>query len=124
MVRVLMMAVLLGFGLPAMAKECERPVGSVDVPDGNSASEEEMVAASQKVRAFVSDGQTYVDCMQGEIEAAKAAVSAAADREAFDKASGLFDEVVARHDSMVSAMKSLAESFNLALRAYNARAAE
>ena len=124
MIRIILAAVLLSFGLQATAKECQRPVDAVNVPDGETASEKEMIAASQAVRAFVAGGQDYVECMQGMIDDAKAAVSTAVDREAYDEATGKFEKVVALHDEMVADMQTLAESFNVALRAYNARAAE
>lgn len=45
---------------------CVRPQADVKVPDGNTATSEQMVAAQQKILDFANAVSTYVHCIQGE----------------------------------------------------------
>ena len=127
MFRHLLLMVLLGWAASAMAQDCDRPGASLDLPDAQTATEEDMVAASQDVRQFVSNGQAYVDCLQPEIDAAGQAVQQANDsgnEEAHVAASRDYLALLRQSDSMIEEMKALAGEFNGALRAYNARVAK
>lgn len=106
----------------ASAEECVKPEAEVTVPDGATASEAVMIAASKSVRAFVNDGQAYVDCLQPSIDAATESVrTAVKDSEEHQTVSRELLLLVSDHDAMVKAMQDLADDFNTALKAYNAR---
>lgn len=105
----------------AIADECKQPTAAPAVPDGATADQETMIAASQDVRRFVSEGQAYTDCMQPVIDAAKQdAVAADEGSDAQSAANQALQNAVGKHDQMVSEMQSLADNFNSQLRAYRA----
>lgn len=51
---------LAAFSAPAFA--CERPTAPGSIPDGNTASKEEMLAAKKTVDAFKSSMEEYFAC--------------------------------------------------------------
>jgi hypothetical protein len=125
MFRHLLLVALLGSATNVMAESCTRPTAKVDVPDGQTASEAAMVAASEDVRQFVGNGQTYVDCLQEQMDAAKLVVDKAntpGNEVAHEAANKEYLALIQKHDSMVGEMKAKASDFNDALRAYKTRA--
>ena len=82
------------------------------IPDGNVASEDELVAASGAMKAYQGKLQEYRDCMVGMEEGL--------DAEAEDDAIKLA-EIRAKYDASVDAEAAIAEEFNLAVRAFKAR---
>lgn len=57
---VLMSVLLAAVAIPAMG--CERPVAPSSIPDGKTASKEEMLAAKRQVDAFKSSMEEYFAC--------------------------------------------------------------
>ena len=55
----------LMWGLSAAAVACDPPATKVDVPDGRSATEEQMGMAQQAVQAYVAEAETYIACLEG-----------------------------------------------------------
>ena len=51
---------LAAFALPAMG--CERPTAPASIPDGKTASKEEMLAAKKQVDAFKTGMEEYFAC--------------------------------------------------------------
>jgi hypothetical protein len=82
----------------------------VNIPNGRSATEQEMVAAQSTVKGFVSAGNDYLSCLDG-LEA------------------GWGDQIteeqkailVIFHNKMVDEMQSIADLFNAALSAYKGK---
>lgn len=58
-------ALLLAFASPAWA-ECVRPQTELNVPDGSTATSEQMAAAQQRIVAHANAVSAYVHCIQGE----------------------------------------------------------
>ena len=125
MFRHLLLVALLGSATNVMAESCTRPTAQLDIPDGQTATESAMIAASDDVRQFVGNGQTYVDCLQTQMDAAKLIVDQAntpGNEAAHEAANKEYLALIQKHDSMVGEMKARASDFNDALRAYKARA--
>ena len=80
------------------------------VPDGASASEEEMGTASAAIRAYVGDTQTALDCLSEAEESLGEEITAE------QKA-----QFVTAYNGGVDEMTALVESFNEQIRAYKAR---
>lgn len=113
--RVQIMAVA-GLSTLAIAAQaaCEYPA-SIRIPDGSTATKDEMIDGQKAVKQYMADMDAYLACL--EKENAAAAVEAedaeiAAQREALH---------VKRHNAAVEAMEGLAARFNEQVRAYKAR---
>ncbi len=88
--------------------ECAIPE-VVTVPEGGSATEEEMVAGQKQVKQYMANMQAYLDCIDGD--------SAAADEKQTDEQRSTH---VQMYNAGVDAMESLAAQFNAEVRAYKA----
>lgn len=101
----------LALALPGTALACEYPE-RVNVPDGRSASLEEMQTGQKDVKTYMAAMEEYLDCI---------------DKEADDNAADAEDEemqkqqraiLVQKHNAAVDEMEQVAESFNVQVRAY------
>jgi hypothetical protein len=90
----------------ASAQTCEYPAG-VNVPDGKTASKEEMVAGQQQVKSYMAAMQEYLDCLDAE--------TSASGEEPTDEERKI---MVSRHNAAVDEMETLAASFNEQVRRY------
>lgn len=86
----------------AFSLACEEPSYSFQLPDGKSASEEEMAAAQQSVKDFVARGEAYIACLDGD----SSLTSAAKDR---------------RRGTTIDQMQAVAANFNRELRSFRKR---
>ena len=86
---------------------CVPPVAP-EIPDGGTASTEQMVTDQTRVKTFVAAGQTYIACV---------------DRVADDKERVLQERnaAIVEHNRMVGEMERLANDFNAQIRAFKAR---
>lgn len=108
---------LAGFAAAAQA-ECVYPEQSVKMPDGTTATQEEMIAAQKAVKAYMADMEAYLACLKEEHAAAAAAAAAEAgeaDKEAAAKREAMFTK---RHDAAVDQMHLMGARFNEQVRAY------
>ncbi|HEX7081133.1 MAG TPA: hypothetical protein VF329_08980 [Gammaproteobacteria bacterium] len=96
----------------AGALACETP-SMVNVPDGTTATMEQMVAAQQEVKDYVAAMEDYLACVNEELEAAG--------EDAPEEYKALMIE---RHNSAVGEMEAVAAAFNEQVRAYRAAHAE
>ncbi|MCF7981945.1 MAG: hypothetical protein K9K86_08165 [Pseudomonadales bacterium] len=94
------------------AESCSEP-SDVQLPDGASATTDEMVAGQQAVKKYIADGEAFLGCMEEAEEA---------------NADSLSDEVkkanVERYNAVVDKMQVLAQNFNEQIKAYKAAQAE
>lgn len=101
----------LGAGT-GFAQSCVEPA-DVALPDGASATTEEMVAGQKAVKKYIADGEVFLGCME---EAEKANAETLTDEE--KKAN------VERYNAVVDKMQLLAQNFNEQIKAYKAAQAE
>ena len=90
-------------------KKCKAP-SPPSIPNGNRASEEEMVEAQGKLKAYIAEGDNYLACLQ-EIEITWGP-------EATDEQKTV---LTIYHNSVVESMQNSADLFNSALRVYKSR---
>ena len=83
------------------------------MPDGATASKEEMISANQAVKKFVAETEAYVEC----VDAEEAKLSEE------ELTPEIHESYVTRHNAAVDAMQTIADQFNGAIRAYKAAAA-
>lgn len=93
------------------AMECTMGTGPI-IPDGNVASEDELVAASGAMKEYQGRLQEYRICVEN--------LEKALDPEAEETALELA-ELRAKYDRSVDAESVIAEEFNAAVRAFKAR---
>ena len=91
--------------LTASCNISEEPI----IPDGSGATEQQMVAAQSAMKAFIADGETYIECLKK--------VEADSDEELSPEYKA---SLVTSHNAMVDAMQEIADQFNAAVRAYKA----
>ncbi|MGD8810362.1 MAG: hypothetical protein PVG24_12205 [Gammaproteobacteria bacterium] len=98
---ILILALSLAAGEAAFAQsECGRPAATT-VPDGASASLEQMLEAQTGVRDFLAAMEAYLDCMNAQIESA--------DEETPPETVNGWIEL---YNAAVSEMEALANRFN------------
>ncbi len=108
------LVLLVAAGAPAqslttLAPDCRAPQAP-DVPDGTTANEDELVAAQQRLKAFLADGDEYLKCLQN----AEAALGDTIMPEQQQVLLGAYN-------SMVDTMQYAGTRFNEAVRAFKAR---
>lgn len=96
----------VGLGLADLAGACEIPP-VVAVPDGESASMEQLLEAQDQIKTYLAAMDEYRACINGELEAA--GKDATAEFRAL---------MVTRHDSAVTEMESVAAAFNAEVKAF------
>jgi hypothetical protein len=56
---------------PAMAKDCGNPPAKLQLPNGTSATEDEMKATQAKFPSYAKEMSTYMRCLSEQMKAAK-----------------------------------------------------
>jgi len=110
-ITLLASVMLIGFNASAMAADCELPTAPI-IPDGNVASQDELVAAQSAYKEF----EIKIDEYRGCVEAKEKAVPADAEDAAAQKAAFL-----ALDSASVDVLTKVADEFNVAVRAFKAR---
>jgi hypothetical protein len=115
-------ALLLGLVLAAAAfpaaADCTYPRAPNALPDGNTATMEQMVAGQQEVKKYMADMDAYLKC----IDADKGAPPADGATDEQKKEYARVEQMrVQKHNAAVGEMEAVAERFNAQLRAYRAR---
>lgn len=90
--------------LPALA-DCSLPPAPSKVPDGSTASEQEMVTAMNTLKSYNEDVSTYLKCLDFEAKQNRISES---DREA-------------KNNSAVSQLQEIAEQFNKQVRVFKSK---
>lgn len=89
--------------------DCVMPTTSIDIPDGASATLEQMTEANQAVRAYIATLEEYTACLDA--ENAKLGTD--------DAANQLRALNQTRHNAAVQTMEDFAGRMNESIRAYN-----
>ena len=103
--------------LAQSALACDYPERVDNVPDGNTATRDEMIAGKKAVQYYLADMEKYLSCI--EAEEAQAVISMGdVDDETKRQRKSMFDK---KYNAAVEEMNLVAEQFNIQLRAYNAK---
>ena len=122
-------AVILLFAAPAFGLACEYPERPT-LPDGGTASKEDMIASQAAVKAFLASVDEYLSCIEEEEKDAIAALPEIdeSDAEAVESRAAEIkrrDELLAKRFDAANEEKFLfGEKWNQQVRAYNARKSE
>ena len=110
-------ALLLGAATFAAA-DCTYPTKPDHVPDGATATRDEMIAASKQVRQFDADVRAYQQCLADEKNAQLQALGADAGKEAIQR---INDIEIQKSNNAAGESQALADAFNAQLRVFKAR---
>ena len=114
------------FAAPSLGFTCEYPERP-SLPDGSTASKEEMIAAQTAVKAFLANVDAYLECIEQEERDAIDDMPAV--DESDEEAVKARDEEIKRRDDLLSKRFDAAneekflfgEQWNQQVRAYNTR---
>jgi hypothetical protein len=112
----------LAVAAQASAAGCSYPKAPDNVPDGTTASKEDMIAGMKAMRAYNDLIKQYTDCLKSEHDAqvTKIDPSLAADKKAAQTAE--LDKVLAqKNDAAVDEAQTVTGHFNEQIKAYNAK---
>lgn len=99
------------------ALACDYPARVDNVPDGNTATRDEMIAGKKAVQSYLAEMEEYLSCIEAE-EAQAVIAMGAVDDETKRQRKITFDK---KYNAAVEEMNVVAEQFNIQLRAYNAK---
>jgi hypothetical protein len=103
--------------LAQSAFACDYPERIADLPDGNSATRDEMVSGKKIVQSYIANMESYLSCIEAEEAQAVIAME-----DADDGAKAQREQTFKKkYNAAVDEMNLVAEEFNIQLRAYNAR---
>jgi hypothetical protein len=88
------------------------------MPNGRTATREDMLAAQKKVKAYQAEMSTYLTCIKEEHDADLAKGGTAMTD---DQKQALTKRYVAKNDAAVDAEKDVADRFNAQLTAFRAK---
>jgi opacity protein-like surface antigen len=116
--------VALALALPAAAADCVYPRSPATMPDGATATLDEMKAAKKEYDQYNSDMSVYLECLRTDHEATAPKIDdsmSAKQKEAMKKQ--IEDDnkrFVAKYDSAVDELHSIMDRFNEQIRTFNA----
>jgi hypothetical protein len=104
---------------------CTYPTAPASIPDGNTATLEEMVAAQKAVKKFDEEISAYTACLKLESDAALAEVDKGEqDAKAKEERKKELERMqVQKHNAAVEADEALATRFNEQLKVFKAKSA-
>lgn len=109
----------LGIGA-AMADDCTPPGDAPSIPNGKTASQEEMVAGSEAVREFQAGTQSYLDCIDAEDQRLQDA-QAATDKPGKERILKQREAMRKEYNAAVDDLHKVAGAFNQAIKDFNAQ---
>jgi hypothetical protein len=95
---------------------CDYPT-KVTIPNGNTASQEEMIEGQRGVKKYVADMEAYLECIVEEEKAARATIE---DLEAEDEQQRE-DMLTKKYNAAVDEMEQVAAKFNVEVQTFKAR---
>ena len=117
---VCLMALTLSLALPALA-DCVYPKTPADPPSGATATKEEMIAAKKVTTQYSSEMVEYLKCLDGEADAAIAALGPDHKPEQEEPIKNKRD---LKYSAAEETMQKYVDAFNAELRAFKAKQAQ
>ncbi len=112
MIRAVVAAVFFLSGPIVLA--CDYPSRPADLPDGATASKDEMFVGVKAINAYQSAMQTYLECIEADEVVAVTGMDDV-DEEAKKKRASMFNK---KYNAAVDEMTLTVEQFNAQIRAY------
>ena len=99
------MALACAIGLPAAYANCRLPPAPSKIPDGATASQQQMVTAMQTIQEYNHDVQTYLQCLKFEVRQNQLSP----------------DGQVSLHNAAVNQLQQIAAKFNRQVRIFKSK---
>lgn len=96
------------------ALACDYPERIKDMPDGSTATRDDMIASKKAVETYISTMNAYLSCIEAEEAQAVIALGGLDDKAKAQRAEN-FNK---KYNAAVEEMNLVAEEFNIQLRAY------
>lgn len=103
----------------AFAGDCTNPAAPT-LPDGGTASMEDMLAGQKAVKDFQAANLEYMSCVEKDIAAAEEATLKAADDKEKEAAQAAHQKALEAYNAAVSKEEEVAGQFNTEIREYKA----
>jgi hypothetical protein len=116
----LMLVFALGSAAHAQAT-CTYPRAPDTIPDGNTASKEEMIAAKNEVSRYNTEMNAYLDCIKLEISAATPKDPSKLSKDEKAKAEEQEKILTQKNNAAVDELQAIVGRFNDQLKAYKAK---
>lgn len=97
---------------------CTYPKAPDRIPDGSTATRDEMLAAQKAVKAFDQEINAFLDCLKSEYEATLAREGENLTDERKQDLKRMYEQ---RHNAAVDEVQSLADRFNEQVRVFKDR---
>lgn len=110
-------ALVAGLLLTQGAFACDYPQRA-DVPDGATATKDEMIAGQRGVKTYIAAMEEYLACIEAEEAQAVLALGEDVDDEGQRQRKDLFNK---KYNAAVEEMNLVAEEFNIQVRTYKSR---
>ncbi|AMN45962.1 hypothetical protein ACG33_02305 [Steroidobacter denitrificans] len=118
-IRILWGVMLAGLlGVTGANAECLYPKAPDNSPNGATATEEEMIAGMQAIKAYNSEVNAYLSCLEMEMNARIEAAGADASKSQIASIRAIHSK---RHNAAVEELEAHAARFNEQVQAYKAR---
>lgn len=122
------LTMMAALGVAGLAHaDCVHPQSGAALPDGNTASKDEMVSASKEAKRFNDEMTAYLACldMAAPKEAPKEAKKDAKKRTPEEQAKvDEYNSFAKKHDQVVDEMHQYVDKFNEQLKIYKAKNAK
>jgi hypothetical protein len=123
MTKVIVAAALLlasvGIAQAQAGSSCVNPQPPRSIPDGNTATYDEMVEAHKTIRQYDADVRTYTVCL--ELELKSLVESQEVDEARRQELEGMY---ASRNNAAIDQVQAIVDAFNQQLRIYRAREQE
>jgi hypothetical protein len=110
----------LGSAVHAQA-DCTYPRAPESIPDGNTASKDEMIAGKNDVARYNNEMNAYLDCIKLEIQAATPKDPSKLSKDDKAKAEEQEKMLTQKNNAAVDELHSVADRFNEQLRIWKAK---
>ena len=106
--RILALAALsaaCAVSLQAQADDCRLPPAPSKIPDGSTATQQEMITAMETIRQYNSDVQTYLKCLDFEVRQNQLGA----------------DDQMSLHNAAVEQLTRIADEFNAQVKTFKSK---
>ncbi len=99
------LALTCAIGLPAAYANCHLPSAPSKIPNGATASKQQMVTAMQTIQEYNHDVNTYLQCLKFEVRQNQLSS----------------DDQVSLHNAAINQLKQIAANFNRQVRIFKSK---
>lgn len=115
-IAVFLSAVLLSLTLATKASACEYPA-RVQIPDGATATHDQMIAGQRDVKEYVAAMESYLECIVAEEKAQRASMDSLSSEDEQLRE----DMLNKKYNAAVDEMETVAARFNSEVRTFKDR---